>query len=91
MNQLARYIIIAAGVALICFLAWYFSHILIYILIAAVLSLIGRPVVKRLDKIRIFKKQFPRVLSAVITLLIFWALFLLFIFVLSPLITSLVG
>jgi predicted PurR-regulated permease PerM len=36
------------------------------------------------------KKKFPRVLSAVITLLIFWTLLLLFIFVLSPLITGLV-
>ncbi|MDR3184133.1 MAG: AI-2E family transporter [Prevotellaceae bacterium] len=91
MNRLARYIIIAAGVAVVCFLAWYFSNILIYILIAAVLSLIGRPVVKRLDRIRILKKQFPRALSATITLMVFWTLILLFIFVLSPLITGLVG
>ncbi|MDR0691758.1 MAG: AI-2E family transporter [Prevotellaceae bacterium] len=91
MNRLARYIIIAASIALICFLAWYFSNILIYILISAVFSLIGRPIVKRLDRIRILKKQFPRVLSATITLLMFWALILLFIFVLSPLITGLVG
>jgi predicted PurR-regulated permease PerM len=91
MNQLARYIIIAASVALVCFLAWYFSNILIYILIAAVLSLIGRPIVRRLNKIRILKKPFPRVLSAIITLLLFWTFLLLFIFVLSPLITGLVG
>jgi predicted PurR-regulated permease PerM len=91
MNQLARYIIIAASVGLVCALAWYFSNILIYILIAAVFSLIGKPIVKRLDTIRILKKKFPHVLSAVITLLIFWTLILLFIFVLSPLITGLVG
>jgi predicted PurR-regulated permease PerM len=77
-------------VALICFLAWYFSNILIYILIAAVLSLIGRPIVRRFDRIHVLKKRFPRVLSAVITLLMFWTLILLFIFVLSPLITGLV-
>jgi predicted PurR-regulated permease PerM len=91
MNRLARYIIIVASVALICFLAWYFSNILIYIFIAAVLSLIGQPIVKRLNKIRILKRPFPRGLSASITLLIFWTLLLLFIFVLSPLITGLIG
>jgi predicted PurR-regulated permease PerM len=80
-----------AGVAIICFLAWYFSHILIYILISAVLSIIGNPLVRRLDKIRIYKWKIPRVLSAALTLLVFWAVVLLFIFVISPLITSLVS
>jgi predicted PurR-regulated permease PerM len=90
MNQLARYIIIAASIALIGSLAWFFSNILIYVLIAAVLSLIGQPIVTRLDKIRIQQRHFPRALSAVITLLLFWTFILLFIFVLSPLITGLV-
>jgi predicted PurR-regulated permease PerM len=90
MNQLARYIMMLAGVAVICFLAWYFSNILIYILIAAVLSLIGHPLVKCFDKIHVFKYKFPHILSAILTLLIFWTLGLLFIFVLSPLITGLV-
>jgi predicted PurR-regulated permease PerM len=91
MNRLARYIIITASVALIGFLAWYFSNILIYILIAAVLSLIGQPIMRRFDSIRILRRPFPRTLSAIITLLLFWTFLLLFIFVLSPLITSLVG
>jgi predicted PurR-regulated permease PerM len=89
MNQLARYIIMLAGIALVGFLAWYFSNILIYILISGVLSLIGQPVVTFLSTIRIHNRQFPRAIAAAVMLIAFWGILLLFIFVMSPLITSL--
>ena len=89
MNKLARYIIITVGVALIAFLAWYFSNILAYILIAGVLSLIGRPVVNFLNRLHIGKRPFPHALSAIITILGLWTVFLLFLLLMSPLITEL--
>ncbi len=90
MNKLARYIIIAVGTALGLFLAWYFSNILTYILISAVVSLIGRPLVNALDRLHIGARRFPHVLSALLTVIILWAVFLLFFFVMSPLIANLV-
>ncbi len=49
---------------------WFFSNIFFYILVALVLSLIGNPIVKALDKIKIWKFHLPHTLSAVITLLL---------------------
>ena len=66
---------------IIGFFMWYFSSIITYILIAAVLSILGQPLVKRLSNIKIRKHSFSRSLGAVITLLLmislFFALFLL--------------
>lgn len=70
MNQYFRYIVTALVVVGLLFLAWRFSAIVTYLLIAAVLSLIGHPLVALLDRVHIRKWQFPHVLSALLTLLI---------------------
>jgi predicted PurR-regulated permease PerM len=89
MNVRRRWYIVIPIVLIIGFLAWYFSTILIYILVATVLSLTGRPLVRLLDKIRIKKFHFPHTLSAVITLLvIFGAVAGLFAVVVPLLITQ---
>ncbi|MDR1983230.1 MAG: AI-2E family transporter [Prevotellaceae bacterium] len=88
MNKLARYIIIIAIVATVLFIAWYFSNIIIYILIAAVLSVVGRPIVIFFDKLKLGKYSCPHWLSAALSLTtIFVAIFtLLYTFI--PLISS---
>ena len=53
MNRLARYIIIGMGVAAVAFLLWYFSSMVWYILISTVLSLIGKPIVQLIGRLRI--------------------------------------
>ena len=68
MNQLARYIIILAVVAAACFLAWFFSDILTYILVAAILSIMGRPLVNILESIHFRKWRIPRSLCAILTM-----------------------
>lgn len=70
MTTKRRWYIVIPVLLLIGFLAWYFSSIIIYILVATVLSLIGRPLVRTLDKIKIRKIKFPHTLSALITLLL---------------------
>ena len=52
-ERLAKYILIAAGVGIVAALCWYFSSVLIYILLAVVVSLIAQPVMTLLRKIRI--------------------------------------
>jgi len=65
---------------------WYFSSIVAYILIAAVLSIIGQPLVKLLNKIKIGKFIFPQFMSALITLLVMmFVIFMFFWFVVPPL------
>ena len=67
-----RNILLAAGVLIILFLIWYFSAIVTYILIALVLSFIGRPLTRWLNKVHFRRFRMPRALSAFITLLALW-------------------
>jgi predicted PurR-regulated permease PerM len=57
-------------ILIIGFLAWYFSQILICILIAGVISIIGYPLVELIDKIHYKRFRFPHVLSVFLTLII---------------------
>jgi predicted PurR-regulated permease PerM len=88
MNKLARYIIIAVATAAILSVVWYFQHIVAYVLIAAVLSLIGKPLMKQLTRIRYKKWRLPTAVCAAITLLSIWLTFVLFFYVFTPLIAN---
>lgn len=88
MNQTFRYILIIAGIAAAGFIVWYFINILAYVLIAAVLSLIGRPLVEVLGKITIRKKQIPKAVRALITLATIWVVFISFFSFLTPLVSN---
>lgn len=68
MNKLAKYIIATAVGLLIAFIAWYFSNILIYIIISALLSLVGKPLMDRLSSIRIKGIAFPKTIAALVTI-----------------------
>ena len=72
----ARNILLVAGTLLVLFLIWYFSSIVTYILISAVLSLIGRPVVRFLSGLKIWKVSISTSMSAFITLVLFWIFFI---------------
>jgi len=65
------------------FLAWYFIDIVIFIIIAGVVSIIGNPLVELLDKIRIKKFKLPHAFNVSFTLIlivgVFFGLFSFFI------------
>jgi len=88
MNSFCKYLLILIGVAVLGYVLWYFSSIVAYILIAGVLSLIGRPVVDLLDKVRIRKFHLPRALNALFTLILLWVLVITFFRVFVPLIAN---
>lgn len=58
-DKLAKYILAAAGIGIIGAICWYFRNVLIYILAAVVVSLIAKPVMGALQKIRIKGKKAP--------------------------------
>jgi predicted PurR-regulated permease PerM len=87
MNTTLRNILILIGIALMVYLFWYFRSIFAYILIAGVISLIGRPVVDLLNSIRVWKFRFPRALSSLLTLLLLYGLLVTFFVIFIPLIT----
>lgn len=68
MNKLSKYLLIVGITALVLFLGWYFKTILLYIIIAGIITMIGKPIVKALSKIHIKKVYFPRWLASIITL-----------------------
>ncbi|MDR0420244.1 MAG: AI-2E family transporter [Prevotellaceae bacterium] len=88
MNRLARYIIIIAVIAIVLFIAWYFSNIIIYILIASVLSIIGRPLVNFFDKLKFGKYFCPHWLSAALSLTAICFVVFAFLYTFIPLISS---
>lgn len=53
-------------------LLWYFRDVVVYILISAVLAIVGRPLVTLLCKVRIKQFALPRWLAATFTLLFLW-------------------
>ncbi len=67
-----RTILLIIGMLITLFLIWYFSAIVTYILISLVLSFIGRPMVKWLNKLQYRRFRVPRLLSALIALLTLW-------------------
>lgn len=67
-----KFIVGAAVAAAILFLVWYFSSIVVYILVSAVLAVMGRPLVKLLCGFRIRGWQVPRWLGALVTLVVIW-------------------
>jgi predicted PurR-regulated permease PerM len=78
-------------VALIAFLAWYFSNIVACIIIAAVLSIIGKPLMQAMDRIRIKNYKLPRILRAAVTLLMIWSVFFSLLFFLLPAAVNLIN
>ena len=88
MNATARNILIFLGSVLLIALFWYFRNIVIYILVAGVLSIMGRPLVDLFARIRIRNWSFPRSLSALITIALIWTLIILFFKTFIPIISE---
>ncbi len=91
MNKLAKFIAGIAGALIIAFLAWFFADILIYILISAVLSLIGKPLMIYMSKVRIKGHALPVTFTAAMTLIIILGLFFSFFFFVAPLVGDLIA
>lgn len=69
-DKLAKYILAAAGLAIAFALCWYFRSVLTYILIAVVVSLVAKPLMGVLQKIRIKGKKAPDWLLAALSIII---------------------
>lgn len=86
MSRRYRTIIAGAGVILALFMIWYFFDILIYIVVAGVISLIGHPLVDLLSRIRYKKLHMPKWISALITIIVLLMLLFGFVRIFVPLI-----
>ncbi len=88
MNSFSKYLLIVLGIVLLGLVLWYFSNVLAYILVAAVLSLIGRPLVGLLGRVRIGKFRLPDGISAMLVLILIWLVIFGFLRLFVPLIAN---
>lgn len=86
MKKYSRYLVFAFSFLLAAFLIYVFRAIVSYILIAWVVSMIGQPVVVFLKKrVKFGKYRMGPNLSAAITLLLFFIMFVIFLLMFVPL------
>jgi predicted PurR-regulated permease PerM len=88
MDQRIKNIIVALAVVLFGVLVYYFSYIVAYIMIAAVLALIGHPLVRKFQQIRYRRFYIGKSAAALLTLLTLWLSLITFFGFLIPLVIS---
>jgi len=86
MNKNLRTITIGISTILILLSIWYLRSILVYVILALVVSLIGRPFFKLLTR----RKFIPDWLASIITISLMLSIFVSLFFFFSPLISSIV-
>ena len=89
-DKLARYIMWAAAAAIIIAFCWYFRSVLVYIILAAVVSLLARPVMKLLRKIKVKGKSAPDWLLAILSLILILGIFLGIVTQVIPVVSSII-
>jgi len=89
-DKLAGYVIKIGGLAAILALCWYFKNVLIYIVVAFVVSLIGYPIMAQLRKIKIKGKSAPDWFLAILTIIVVISLLTLLITQIIPLVANII-
>jgi predicted PurR-regulated permease PerM len=88
MKQVLKYTGYILVLLIIGYMIWQFSYIIAWVLIAAVLSFMGQPLVRLFDRIHIKKLRIPHFLSALLSLIVIVIIFLGLIAVFVPLIIN---
>ncbi|PID90335.1 MAG: AI-2E family transporter [Bacteroidetes bacterium] len=88
LKSITRYLTIGATILFVLFLVWFFSSIVWYIICSIIISLVGKPLVRLLQRIRVGRWQVSASLAAGVTLITFIGLTSLFFYGLFPLLAS---
>ncbi len=89
-DKLAKYIMMAAGLAIVAALCWYFKSVITYILVAVVVSLVAKPLVKLMQKIRIKGRQAPSWFLAALSLLLVIGILLSVVSIIIPIVGNII-
>ena len=89
-DRLARYLIGAGTLAILAWLCWYFKSVLVYVIVAFVVSLIGQPVMRMLRKVTVRGKSAPDWLLAILTILLILGILILVVTQAIPVVTRIV-
>ena len=90
-EKLSKYLIYLGILAIISIVCWYFRSVLVYVILAFVVSLISRPLARLMGKIRIKGKSAPSWLLAIISIAIVIAVMLMMIILVIPVITNIIN
>ena len=90
-EKLSKYLIYLGILAIVCALCWYFRSVLVYVILAFVVSLVSRPLARLMGKIRIKGKSTPSWLLAIISIFIVIAIMLMMIILVIPVITNIIN
>lgn len=89
MKNISRYIAIAISILIVGAIIYYFSSIVAYVLVAWVLSMVGQPIMRFFQqKIRIGKFQAGPSFSAILTIVCYFIIFTVLIWMFVPLVVQ---
>lgn len=88
MERYQKYLIGVLGFVLFALFVYYFSNIIAWILISALIAMIGGPIVILLDKIRYKKLKIPSWVAAIVAVSSIWFVVFLFFRISIPLISN---
>ena len=80
LNINVKILLRVCSILLLLLLAWHFSNLVLYIFLAFIFSLIGKPVAKNINRIKIYSFRIPYWLCTLVTMGIF-ILFIVLLFV----------
>lgn len=86
MGKLERYIIGGIIAATILFLIWFFSNVVSYILVAAVISLMGKPLVDLLCRLKYKSIYIPKWIASTIVICTMWGIAIILVTIFVPII-----
>lgn len=89
-DRLSRYIIYGVAAAIALAAGWYFRNVIIYVILAAVVSLLGKPVMNLLRHVKIRKKSMPDWLQAVLVIVFILGIFLVIFTQVIPVVVGIV-
>lgn len=88
MNRNLKIIFGVLGLLVVALILWYFSSLVIYIVISAILSILGAPLVRRLKKIKVGYTYISASIAAAITLFLYIAAIFIVLSIFSPLVAE---
>ena len=89
-DRLSRYIIYGVAAAIALAAGWYFRNVIIYVILAAVVSLLAKPVMNLLRRVTIRKKSMPDWLQAVLVIVFILSIFLVIFTQVIPVVVGIV-
>lgn len=85
-NSLSRLVIGITITAVAIGLLWYFRTVVIYILVSAILAIIGRPVVRVMSGVKLRQWSIPRWVASLLTLILMWVVVIAICWLIVPLV-----